>query len=292
SFRMRPLSEAEVARYLSFRMRAAGYRGPDVFTPKAVTLIARASGGLTRRINILADKSLLSAFSADTHAITARHARAAIADSEFSPLRGAKRPALYLGVALVAGIVIGLAVHWAPSAPRVAPPAAVAAKPAAAPALAPAKPAPPAPAVPTKPPADPAPKAASPAAAPLLNREQVQRIERFDSGGQVLLGGRIAAARALLEREPDERYSVELFITDSSDPARMERFLSRAHDLALLPDVYVIPLANGRRYRLRVVYGDFPDRAAALEAERRLPPKYRNEFRTTPRSFADLRRPM
>ncbi|MGH8748567.1 MAG: AAA family ATPase [Burkholderiales bacterium] len=292
SFRMRPLSEAEVARYLSFRMRAAGYRGPDVFMPKAVTLIARASGGLTRRINILADKSLLSAFSADTHAITARHARAAIADSEFSPLRGAKRPALYLGVALVAGIVIGLAVHWAPSAPRVAPPAAVAAKPAAAPALAPAKPAPPAPAVPTKPPADPAPKAASPAAAPLLNREQVQRIERFDSGGQVLLGGRIAAARALLEREPDERYSVELFITDSSDPARMERFLSRAHDLALLPDVYVIPLANGRRYRLRVVYGDFPDRAAALEAERRLPPKYRNEFRTTPRSFADLRRPM
>ncbi|MGH8737832.1 MAG: ExeA family protein, partial [Burkholderiales bacterium] len=67
SFRMRPLSEAEVARYLSFRMRAAGYRGPDVFMPKAVTLIARASGGLTRRINILADKSLLSAFSADTH---------------------------------------------------------------------------------------------------------------------------------------------------------------------------------------------------------------------------------
>jgi len=35
SFRMRPLSEPEVARYLSFRMRAAGYRGPEVFTPKA-----------------------------------------------------------------------------------------------------------------------------------------------------------------------------------------------------------------------------------------------------------------
>ena len=28
SFRMRPLSAAEVANYLSFRMRAAGYRGP------------------------------------------------------------------------------------------------------------------------------------------------------------------------------------------------------------------------------------------------------------------------
>ncbi len=308
SFRMRPLSEAEVARYLSFRMRAAGYRGPDVFTPKAVALIARASDGLTRRINILADKSLLSAFSADTHAVTARHARAAIADSEFSPLRRAKRPALYLGAALVAGILIGLAAHWAPPAPRTAQPAAAPAAPTAAavakPAAAPS-PAKPAPAPPADPlpasrarpvsalPEQPVPVApAKPAPAPLLSREQAQRIERYDSRGQRLLGERIAAARTLLEREPDERYSVELFITDNADPARMERFLSRARDLALLPDVYVIPLASGRRYRLRVVYGDFPDRAAALEAERRLPPKYQKEFRTTPRSFADLRRPM
>ena len=72
----------------------------------------------------------------------------------------------------------------------------------------------------------------------------------------------------------------------------MERFLTRASDLALLPDLYVIPLPNGRRYRLRVLYGDFPDRTTALEAERKLPPKYRREFRATPRSFADLRRPM
>ncbi len=311
SFRMRPLSEAEVARYLSFRMRAAGYRGPDVFTPKAVGLIARASDGLTRRINILADKSLLSAFSADTHAITARHARAAIADSEFSPLRRAKRPALYLGAALVAGILIGLALHWAPPAPPAAPPATAAAKPSATPApspraqavpATPAKPAsapvaPRGPADPAKPVAEqpPAAQAAAPAAAapaPLLNRVQVQRIERYDGRGQRLLGERIAAARILLEREPNERYSVELFITDNTDPVRMERFLARARELALLPDLYVIPLASGRGYRLRVVYGEFPDRAAALEAARRLPPKYQKEFRTTPRSFADLRRPM
>ena len=120
----------------------------------------------------------------------------------------------------------------------------------------------------------------------------MQRIERYDSRGQPLLGERIAAARAALEREPDERYSVELFVTDNTDPARMERFLSRARDLALLPDMYVIPLASGRGYRLWVIYGDFPDRAAALEAERKLPAKYQKEFRITPRSFADVRRPM
>ncbi|MGH8746309.1 MAG: hypothetical protein ACREUK_07450, partial [Burkholderiales bacterium] len=217
------------------------------------------------------------------------------ADSEFSPLRRARRPALYLAAALVAGIAIGLAAHWAPSGPRVAARAPVAAKHAAAQVPSPAKTAPPAPVappVPAKPLADPAPKAASPVSAPRLSRAQLQRIERFDSGGQDLLGERIAAARALLEREPDERYSVELFVTGSTDPARMERFLSRARDLDLLPDVYVIPLPDGPRYRLRVVYGDFPDRATALDAERKLPPKYQKEFRTTPRSFADLRRPM
>jgi MSHA biogenesis protein MshM len=294
SFRMRPLAEPEVARYLSFRMRAAGYRGPEVFTPKAVALIARASDGLTRRINILADKSLLSAFSADTHAITARHARAAIADSEFSRLRRGKRPALYVGAALVAGILIGLALHWTPSAPPPPRPTAPApAPPAAAPSAALVAPL-------IKPAADPAPAAPKPepvapakaAPAPLLGPEQLRRLEGYDSRGQPLLGERIAAARALLEREPDERYSVELFVTDNSDSARMERFLARARDLGLLPDVYVIPLASARGYRMWVIYGDFPDRAAALEAGRSLPPKYQKEFHATPRSFADLRRPV
>src|SRR6185436_8735215 len=87
SFRMRPLVPAEVGRYLSFRMRAAGYRGPEVFTPHAVRRIARASGGLTRRINIIADKSLLSAYTENTHAITHKHVRAAVADSEFAAPR-------------------------------------------------------------------------------------------------------------------------------------------------------------------------------------------------------------
>src|SRR6185369_9879032 len=61
SFRMRPLALPEVKNYVSFRMRAAGYRGPDLFQPRALAIIARASAGLTRRINILCDKALLSA---------------------------------------------------------------------------------------------------------------------------------------------------------------------------------------------------------------------------------------
>ena len=48
----------EVREYLMFRMRAAGYRGPDLFSDDVVKMIARGSGGLTRRINLIADKGL------------------------------------------------------------------------------------------------------------------------------------------------------------------------------------------------------------------------------------------
>src|SRR3954468_21695969 len=59
SFRTRPLVAPEVTNYVSFRMRAAGYRGPEVFSARALRLVARTSGGLTRRINILCDQALL-----------------------------------------------------------------------------------------------------------------------------------------------------------------------------------------------------------------------------------------
>src|SRR5437868_3723450 len=70
AFRMRPLSAPEVSNYISFRMRAAGHRGPEVFSPRVSAAIARAAGGLTRRINILCDKALLAAFTDNQHGVT------------------------------------------------------------------------------------------------------------------------------------------------------------------------------------------------------------------------------
>jgi type II secretory pathway predicted ATPase ExeA/transposase-like protein len=87
SFRMRPLTPEEVATYVAFRLHAAGYRGPELFCGEALEAIAQASAGLTRRINVLADKALLAAFMEDAHSVTLQHAHAAIADSEFAPLQ-------------------------------------------------------------------------------------------------------------------------------------------------------------------------------------------------------------
>jgi type II secretory pathway predicted ATPase ExeA len=280
AFRMRPLSEPEVAKYVSFRMRAAGYRGPDVFALGALIRVARASGGLTRRINILADKSLLAAFTENVHAVTERHVRAAIADSEFARLKRPTRPALYAGAALAAGVLIGAAVHWAFFARAVRLDAPVAQIPAIAPAQAARVPT--AAAIEPEPPPRPPP-------AKLLRQDQVQRISGYSPGGQRLLTERIAATQELLERVPDEQFAIELFVTDNTDPARVERFLGRARGLVPLGELFVIPVARGGQYRLRVIFGEFPSRAAAIEAGKRLPPRYQQAFRASPRSFAELR---
>ena len=84
NFGLEPLVRDDIASYLDFRMRTAGYRGPSVFSPAALKLIAQSSLGLTRRINIIADKSLLAAFSSGTHLIGSKEAKAAIRDCEFS----------------------------------------------------------------------------------------------------------------------------------------------------------------------------------------------------------------
>ena len=125
--------------------------------------------------------------------------------------------------------------------------------------------------------------------APQLSADAARRIAGYSSAGHPLLRERLAATHAALESESDAHFSVELFLTDNSDPARTERFLQRAGDLVDLSELYVIPIGAGNRYRLRIAYGVFPDRAAAEEAARRLPPKYRQAFQPQPRDFKELR---
>ena len=296
SFRMRPLAATEVAKYVAFRMRAAGYRGPEVFAPRATALLARASGGLTRRINILADKALLAAYSESSHAVTERHVKAAIADSEFAhaPVRAAWQPVALLGAALVLGVAAGIGLHWfmsAPPAGTVQVRAAVAEKPAA------------------PPPAAVAQELESEfdlqedlealaalegdaASEPRLSLSQRRRLESFSSAGYKLLSERLSATRELLDHAPDEGYAIELFVTDNPEPARMERFLLRARDMVPLGEVFLIPMNGPGNHRLRVIYGAFENAREAQAAQRRLPPKYQQAFRTSPRSFGELRRQM
>jgi type II secretory pathway predicted ATPase ExeA/septal ring-binding cell division protein DamX len=284
SFRMRPLATAEVAKYLSFRMRAAGYRGPELFPAGAAARIARASSGLTRRINILADKALLAAYTENTHAITERHVKAAVADSEFSAAtRRREGPLAYIAAALLAGLALGAGVAWWYAAPPKALP-------------------PPAPQALSEEPvlededlaavvlAEEAAPQADRQPQPRLSPDQLRRLQGYSPAGQRVLAERLAATRELLESAAGEHYALELFVTENSDPARMERFLLRAREMVPLSDVYVVPAPAAGRYRLRVLYGNFASAAEADAASRALPPKYQREFHVVAHSFEDLRR--
>ena len=81
-FELEMFDKSNIQSYLNFRMRAAGYRGPDLFTNQLANVIARYSKGLTRRINIIADKALLSAYSENSNIIKKNHIKVAAEDSQ------------------------------------------------------------------------------------------------------------------------------------------------------------------------------------------------------------------
>jgi type II secretory pathway predicted ATPase ExeA len=146
NFGLEPLVREDISHYLDFRMRAAGYRGPSVFAPPALKMIEQSSLGLTRRINILADKALLAAFSSGSHQVGSKELHAAIRDCEFSDATyGGKTTGrtriLRVGVALIVCILAGVA--WltlsrtetgVPAVPATGPAAPVSAAPAPPPA--------------------------------------------------------------------------------------------------------------------------------------------------------------
>jgi type II secretory pathway predicted ATPase ExeA len=111
SLNLSPLTPAEVAEYLRARLAVAGYRGPDLFPAALITRMTQLSGGLSRRINVLADKTLLAAYAGQTHSLTPAHLEAAAGDAEMErPRQPATRHRLRRWAWLSAGLaaVLGL----------------------------------------------------------------------------------------------------------------------------------------------------------------------------------------
>jgi type II secretory pathway predicted ATPase ExeA len=77
-----PLSEAETSAYVLGRLAAAGAESP-LFTPEALAALHRAADGLPRRLNHLADLSLLIAYAEGHDRADARNV--GIAERELRP---------------------------------------------------------------------------------------------------------------------------------------------------------------------------------------------------------------
>jgi MSHA biogenesis protein MshM len=115
SLTLAPLAEAEVAAYLRARLAVAGYRGPDLFAPALITRMRQLSGGLSRRINVLADKTLLAAYAGQTHTLAPAHLEAAASDADMqarpAASRGLKRWA-WPGIGLAAALGLLAFIAW------------------------------------------------------------------------------------------------------------------------------------------------------------------------------------
>ena len=90
SFDLAPLQEYEVRDYINTRLRTSGYQGMDLFNQKAIKLVWKHSGGLLRRINIIADKACLAAFADNDRVVTQKHVKTAIKDTDFAEMPSRK----------------------------------------------------------------------------------------------------------------------------------------------------------------------------------------------------------
>ncbi|MDE2149381.1 MAG: AAA family ATPase [Gammaproteobacteria bacterium] len=84
-YHLLPLTAAETREYIAHRLRVAGGRA-DLFSPAAVRMIHRRSGGVPRLINIICDRALLGAYADGAHSVDRRCARRAAAETLTSPL--------------------------------------------------------------------------------------------------------------------------------------------------------------------------------------------------------------
>ena len=109
NFDLEPLTQDEIHTYLNFRMREVGYTGPELINPTVAKKVEMHSDGLLRRINIIADKILLSAFAEGTHNLSAKHVTAAVNDSAFNQKAPRKSRALWwLGILLIIALAFAL----------------------------------------------------------------------------------------------------------------------------------------------------------------------------------------
>lgn len=81
SYALRPLNEHETYSYLNYRMKASGFKGIEVFNRKISQRIYKASHGIPRIINVIANKSLMLCYGYGVYAVNRKVVSEAISDT-------------------------------------------------------------------------------------------------------------------------------------------------------------------------------------------------------------------
>lgn len=277
-FKVPPLDQKDIPEYLMFRMRAAGYHGPNIFSAAAIKLITAASLGITRRINVLADKALLAAFSENTHNILPKHIKAAIEDSEFAPTTGAGVLKKIGVAAALVGAGIAFSASWQHLADgQSRQPEKTATAPAPKPVATPSPQPTPTPVAKGKPaPANATPPAQNNAASVSTN----------------LLQQRLDATQTWLANEDSAHFTVQLMLlTDTGTEPRLGSILSKLDREIGLAQIYVYPTRITADHQFGITLGNFSSRKQALAALAGLPADYLSN-RPTLRTVKGIRNEM
>lgn len=304
SFHVPPIAPHQIADFLMFRMRQAGYNGENIFSAAAIKQLAWVSKGIVRRINILADKAMLAAFADNSKQVGKKQMNAAIKDSEFGHYRG--RLALDLTWKIALGVAILLCIFAAfylgrqssavsntlpataetrlrEKAPTVAPLAAstpaVLTKPA--PALAPAS-IPPVPALPANAtPAASAPPVATPR--PIASLEPSGKIEQQ-------FAQRLLSSRTWLKTSNADHHTLQLNLVAANKHQDLLRFLQKLQTDTGSDQIFIYPSRIGGLPRYGVLFGNFASRAAAKERKLQLQKEF--DYPSQIRTIGGLREEM
>ncbi len=263
SFSLGPLKADEIGEYLIFRLRTAGYFGPQLFTKGAIKRIAAASEGLVRRVNILADKALLAAFAENLYAVERKHVDIAVKDSEFGAERG--RPAsqgkwIGFGLAMVVALAAGFALHaLMPSANKPEMRPVLLASQATAPATASASV------------EAPVQKVLVSAEPPALQVEPVAPRPSQDAVVATdILELRLQNTRDWLASQPATTVTIQL-MGWSGEPEQLKQTLKTLAATLEMDNLRVFRTQSGGKPSMTVIYGEYQNREAARAAMQSLP---------------------
>jgi MSHA biogenesis protein MshM len=260
SFYLDPFPRSEIYQYLNFRMRAVGYRGPDIFTQPVANSIEKKSQGLTRRINILADKALLAAFAEGGHGITSRHIKIAARDSDFGQAywhmpRWVRNTVLGSGLLLlvIAAVWMGTLIPHANDTLGVSTTAS--------------------PTVAVQQPQVEVVAAKATAITPAVAVAVAQN--EPETALPAILQQRMTTTEQWLNNVADDHYSIQLSLIETSVPTTAERYIQHAATLIGMENLYVYEALIRGKPVYSVLYSDYPNREMAVLALLALPENLR-----------------
>jgi len=258
SFYLGPLDQAAIDEYLIFRLRSAGYFGPHLFSKSAIKLLSKAAEGLVRRVNILADKSLLATFAANAYQVTPKHVRAAIKDSEFGAAfyQQAKRNWLiaWVLVLIVVALIVFLFAQFKQDHKSAAHPVSVEKNIPQAKVESPQQ-------------------FVTPVVAPVEApepRKAAEITQPTTTNDTDLLASRLAATLDWLKQQPESTVSVQI-MGGTSDEQLRTHLQSLSAQLEL-DNIYVFRTKVSNHPFFTVLYGSYQNREEAQRAIQKLPP--------------------